>query len=141
MYFVTVGIMIVGGILGASSLIVAKKPDAQELIEKLSPYQGWIGLVMFCWGVWDTIHLILNLGWYMKHAIVIMAVLIFVIVVELGLGFLLGYNLIVKYFLGKNKEALEKGNQIRAKLAKFQGPLGAGGIAVGILYLVVRFVF
>jgi hypothetical protein len=30
------------GILGASNLIIARKPDAKELIAKLAPYQGWI---------------------------------------------------------------------------------------------------
>ena len=38
-------IAILGGILAASSLIIAKKPNAKELIDKLTPYQGWIGLI------------------------------------------------------------------------------------------------
>ena len=36
-------ITIAGGILAASALIIARKPNAKELIDKLTPYQGWIG--------------------------------------------------------------------------------------------------
>ena len=33
------------GVLGASNLIIARKPDAKEMIAKLAPYQGWIGAI------------------------------------------------------------------------------------------------
>src|SRR5688500_2008186 len=51
------------GMLGASNLIIAKKPDAKELIAKFAPYQGWIGAVSALWGVWGIISSVLNLGW------------------------------------------------------------------------------
>ena len=51
------------GILGASSLIIAKKPDAKELIAKLTPFQGWIGAVSAIGGVWIIISSVLNIGW------------------------------------------------------------------------------
>src|SRR5437773_6893105 len=51
------------GILGASSLIIAKKPDAKELIAKLSPYQGWIGAVSAFWGAYGIISAVMSLGW------------------------------------------------------------------------------
>ena len=54
-------IAIIGGIIAASSLIVAKKPNAQELIDKLTPYQGWIGVVLTFWGVWGILQSILNI--------------------------------------------------------------------------------
>ena len=43
------------GILGASNLIIARKPDAKELIAKLAPYQGWIGAVSALWGAWGIV--------------------------------------------------------------------------------------
>src|SRR5574342_1182562 len=48
-------ISIVGGILAASGFIISKKPNAKELIDKLVPYQGWVGVVMLGWGVWELI--------------------------------------------------------------------------------------
>jgi hypothetical protein len=42
-------ITIAGGILAASALIIARKPNAKQLVDKITPYQGWIGIVMFFW--------------------------------------------------------------------------------------------
>jgi len=139
MFFVTVGVLFVGGVLGAASLIIAKKPDAKELIDKLTPYQGWIGVVLFLWGVWDTISVVRYIGLLSVWPIwwIIMAV---GSLTELLLGFLLGFGLITKYALSKNEAAMQKGQEIRAKLAKFQGPLGLLAIVLAIVYLVFRFV-
>ena len=47
--------LMVLGILGASNLIIAKRPDAKEHIAKLAPFQGMLGLVAIGLGVWDII--------------------------------------------------------------------------------------
>ena len=91
-------IAILGGLIAASSLIVSKKPNAQELLDKLTPYQGWIGAVLTFWGVWGIIQSFLNIGsiglyWGIGLAIN---------VVEFTVGFLLAYGLISKYLLEKN---------------------------------------
>ena len=122
-------IAIIGGIIAASSLIVAKKPNAQELIDKLTPYQGWIGIVLAFWGVFGFISLILNIGsigfaWMIGLG---------VSVVEFVVGFLLGYGLISKYLLEKNEEAKAKGQELRMKLTKYQVPAGVILIVLGIL--------
>ena len=124
-------IAIIGGIIAASSLIVAKKPNAQELIDKLTPYQGWIGIVLAFWGVFGFISLILNIGsigfaWMIGLG---------VSVVEFVVGFLLGYGLISKYLLEKNEEAKVKGQELRMKLTKYQVPAGVILIVLGIFNL------
>ena len=55
--------LVVLGILGASSLIISKRPDAKEAIGKLAPYQGWIGAVSALWGAWGIISSVLSIGW------------------------------------------------------------------------------
>lgn len=127
-------ISIIGGILAAAGFIIARKPNAKELIDKVTPYQGWIGIILFIWGVWQTISVILNLGWIGTNLIfwIIWAV---VALSNLFVGFLLGFGLISKYALSKNEEAKEKGEKIRLKLLKFQIPLGFISIAIGLLYL------
>jgi hypothetical protein len=139
MWLVTLGVLLAGGILGASGVIIAKKPDAKELIDKLVPYQGWIGAVMFLWGIWDTITCIRIIS------IISLAPLVWIIafvasLTELFLGFLLGYGLINKYALSKNPQAAAKGEEMQKKLIKFQVPLGFIAIAVAILFLVFRFI-
>jgi len=139
MGFTCIG-LILAGILASASIIASRKPNAKELIDKLTPYQGWIGVINFLWGIWFTIWLVLNMGVLLKGAPVRTIVWFANGGSMLLLGFLLGFGLITKYALSKNAAAMEKGQNIRAKLAKFQGPLGLVGIAAGLAGLVLNFV-
>ncbi len=40
-------LLILLGILAVPSLLLSRKPEARELLDKITPYQGWIGVV-FC---------------------------------------------------------------------------------------------
>ncbi len=62
MWIITVAVLLAGGLLGAANLIVAEKPNAKELIDKLTPYQGRIGVVLVVWGVFDVIRIVPNLA-------------------------------------------------------------------------------
>ena len=139
MFFVHVALLIVGGILAASGMIVARKPNAQELIDKLTPHQGYIGATLFVWGVYNlivTVLLHLKFAFGSLFGIVITVA----VLTEVVLGFLLAFGLITKYALSKNEAALEKGQAIRAKLAPFSGIIGLVGIGAGVMLLVARFV-
>ena len=137
MWLVTVAMLVAGGLLAASSLIIARKPDAKQLIDKLTPYQGWIGIVLFFWGIYDTINLIRFIGPLFQASLVRAIFFLVAVPTELLLGFLLGFGLITKYALSKNETAMAKGQAIRAKLAPIQGILGIVGIIVGLIYLVL----
>ena len=129
-------ITIAGGLLAASALIIARKPNAKDLIDKLTPYQGWIGLVLFCWGVWDTLFIVRNLT-ALVHFPLLMTLGVAITVTDLVVGFLLGFGLITKYALNKSPGALARGQQIRAKLATYQGGFGIGAIVLGATYIVL----
>ena len=62
MIFVSMVIGVLGGILAMSSLFVSKSARAKEHLETLAKYQGWIGLTMFGWGVWEIIESVLNMA-------------------------------------------------------------------------------
>lgn len=132
-------ITIAGGILASSGFIVSKKPNAQELIDKLVPYTGWIGIVMFGWGVWETISVVTHLGMLGSFPLRWIFWLC-VALADLGVGFLLGFGLISKYALSKNAQALAKGQEVRGKLVRVQAPLGLFAIVMGGLYLVWLFI-
>lgn len=136
----TVFALVVGGILAASSLIIARKPNAKELIDKLTPYQGWIGIGLFFGGLYDSFRLITSLGSLFKGPILLAVFYIVAVPTELLIGFMLGFGLITKYALSKNETAMEKGQAIRAKLAPIQGILGILGIVVGLAYLVLSII-
>lgn len=132
--------LIAGGILAASGFIVAKKPNAQELINKLVPFQGWLGVILFIWGIWDVIGLIGALRWLSVYPIYWIIYLL-AVVAELGVGAILGYGLIAKYALANNEAAAKKGEETMAKLVRFQIPLGFLAIALGIIYIIIRFMY
>ena len=139
MWIITVIILFVAGLLGAANLIIAKKPNAKELIDKLTPYQGWIGVVLVLWGIWDLINVFRSLG-LLSAAPVWWVLYLVTAVTELALGFLLGYGLISKYVLGRSPQALEKGQQLRARLATYQGPLGVTAIVLAIVFMVLTLI-
>ncbi len=126
-------IAILGGILAIAPAIIAKKPNAKELIDKITPYQGWIGMVLAFWGVWSIISSVLNLG----NIGLYWAVGLGIAVVEFVVGFLLGYGLISKYLLEKNETAKAKGQELRLKLLKYQMPAGTILLILGILSLIL----
>ena len=130
-------------LVAVPSLILAKKPNAQELLDKVAPYQGWIGVVFCFWGIWGLISLLLNLGWlgYGIYGIISWVTWLSYAVVETTLGFILGYSLIVKYVLGKNEAAKEKGAQVLAKLTPLQGKLGILGLIVGVWCIICSIIF
>jgi len=123
--------LILLGLLAIPSLVLAKKPDAKELFDKVAPYQGWIGLVFAIWGLWGIISCILNIG-YLTDWPIYWITWLTVSVVEAGLGFILGYGMISKYALSKNPQAAEKGEQLLKKLMPLQGTLGIVAIGLGI---------
>ncbi len=119
-------ISILGGVIAASSYIVSKKANAKELIDKLIPYQGWIGVVLLFWSIKNVLRL-LN---YFNGYTLLFAVAQFIV------GFLLAYGLLSQYLFKNSEEAIEKGQQLRVKLVQYQVPAGVGLIILGILRLI-----
>ncbi len=117
-------IAILGGLIAASSLIVSKKPNAQELLDKITPYQGWIGVLLMFWGIRGVFFYVFK--YFSIQGILISGL-------ELAVGFLLAYGLISKYVLEKNEEAKEKGQLLRSKLVKYQVPAGIALAVLGVL--------
>jgi hypothetical protein len=129
-------LILLGGVLAASGLILAKKPDAKELLNKIVPYQGLIGVALLAYGLFDLItnldlfKLVLHfkpplfcltlLGWFIGSII---------------LGIILGTPVIGKYAGGGNEE---KVMNVQKKLLPFQTIFGVIGIVVGVLMLLYQ---
>jgi hypothetical protein len=139
MFLVSMVIGIAGGLLAMSSLFVGRSAAAAEKLAALAKFQGYIGLTMFAWGVWELIQCVLNLGMVGSHP------LSFVFwalsgIADFSVGLLLGFGLISTYAFRGNAMAVEKGNLLRSKLVAFQVPLGALAIIVSLGYGVLHFV-
>lgn len=127
--------LIVLGVLAAPSLLLSRRPDAKELLDKVAPYQGWIGLIFCFWGLWATIRAFLHIS-ILKYFPVWWLTWVGSSLLEAALGFVLGYGLINKLVLSNSEEAKEKGERLMAKLTPIQGKLGLAGIIVGSWVLI-----
>jgi hypothetical protein len=129
------------GVLAAPNLIIAKKPEAKEIIAKMAPYQGWIGAVSAVWGL---IKVIQCFRWFSWFSLVPVGVLTMIVsaLLTLALGLLLGIG-VIKTFVS-SEDAKAKMDEMMAKLAPKQGLLGLLGIIVGIwmmLYVLLNMAF
>ena len=141
MVFVLISTVIgvLGGILAMSSLFIGKSPQAAAQLEKLAKYQGWIGLTMFGWGVWELIETVLSLGLLGSRPLLWIFWLAMAIA-DFAVGLLLGFGLISTYAFRGNQMAIEKGQRVRSMLVKFQVPLGILAIITSVGYTAFFFV-
>ena len=127
-----------GGLLAMSSLIVQKSPNAAAQIEKLAQYQGYIGVTMFFWGVWELFQSLTSMGLLAGHAVSWVRLLMGI--ADFTVGMILGFGLISTYAFRGNAIAIEKGAALRTSLIKFQVPLGALAVLTSTGYVVLYFV-
>ena len=135
MVWVHVLAVLVAGLLAISGLILAKKPNAKELFDKIIPYQGFLGVGLLVIGV---LNLVGNLGLYidvLKFAPLHGLVAIAFIVSEILLGFLFGMPLIASWIPGDGP-AEQRAMAMQKKLAGFATVIGVVGIVTSLLIVV-----
>jgi hypothetical protein len=129
-------LLIVLGVLAVPGLIIAKRPDAKRYIDKLAPYQGWIGTGMAIYGIvrffsWLGMFGLLGLGF---GGIIKWAVYTAFVFTAISLGFMLGVG-VIKTFV-KDPNARAKMDEVLAKLAPKQGMLGLVALVDGLLMVI-----
>lgn len=127
-------ILLAGSVLSVSGYLLEKKPDAQEVRDRLVLAQGVVGCLLIVVSVFA----ILKITPYINYPLAFIA-LLYPIILCGGLGVLLGYSIIDKYLLSHNESARQRGREVQRALVKFQTPLGwmALGISVfGLLLLI-----
>lgn len=131
--------LIAGGILAASGLIIAKKPNAKDLIDKLVPYQAMIGVAMLGLGV---VHLLLLLGHHLFDAIARVPLygltMLAMTVTSILLGLMFGMPQIAKWMPGQGA-AEQKGMELSKQFAPYQVIIGLVGLLAALLALLYRF--
>ncbi len=133
-------LVIVGGILAISGLIVAKKPDAKQLLDKLTPFQAVIGIALLAFGLFNLLR---SFGTPSIFDIIKIAPLLGIatlamIVSSVLLGFMFGMPQIAKWIPGEGA-AEQKGMELSKKLAPFQVIFGLIGIGATLIYFLYRF--
>ncbi|MEO8699008.1 MAG: hypothetical protein ABI867_03160 [Kofleriaceae bacterium] len=127
-------LLIVGGILAMSGLIIAKKPDAKAILDKVMPFQALIGVAMLVLGI---IYLIVLGPIAVFKGITVNplpgAAALGGILVAIILGALFAVQQLAKMTGDLNAE--QKALELSNKLAPFQMLLGLLAIACAVVSL------
>lgn len=134
LFLINILLLILAGILAISSVIVARKPDAKELIDKLVPFQALIGIVLLALGLVNFIRSLSAISYLFRSfpGIVTLAVL----VTSILLGFMFGMPQIAKWIPGESG-AEQKGRALATRLTPYQvtiGLIGLGAAVIALLY-------
>jgi hypothetical protein len=130
MHYIDPLLLILGGILAVSGLIVAKKPDAKALIDKLMPFQAIISVLLLIFGVWDLIQALrVHLFSMFGVAPVLAIVMVAYIVSSILLGLMFGMPMVAKL----SPSGAAKGAEMGKKMAPYQTLIGIVGIISGLL--------
>jgi hypothetical protein len=127
-------IVILGGILAVSGLIIANKPNAKNIIDKLTPYQALIGVGMIGLSVVTFVRLLGVLTDLFKLNFMFALGVWCMIGTGVALGALFGMPQIVKWIPGESS-AEQKALEFSQKVAPFQVLLGLVAIAGGLIVL------
>lgn len=131
-------VAILGGILAASAMILARKPDAKQLIDKLTPYQALIGVGMIALGVINFLRILGYLTDVFKVNLMLASALLALLATSVALGGLFGMPQIAKWIPG-DSSAEHKALELTRKVAPYQGILGLVAIVASLMTLLYQF--
>jgi hypothetical protein len=124
-------LLIVGGIVGASALILAKKPDLKSVLDKIVPFQALIGALLMGLGIVFFIASgPVTMFKAIKETPLPAAAAIVGVIVAVLLGFLFTLPQIIS-ITGQQQRA----NEIAEKIFPFQILLGLVAAACGVVSL------
>lgn len=131
-------LLIAAAILAVSGLIIARNPQAKELIDKLVPYQGFLGVGLLAWGIIDLLRMLSSMSMLMDRWPLGGAIVMAAIVCEILLGFLFGMPLIAQWIPGQSP-AEEKALAVQQKIAGFSVLIGLVGMIAAIGWILITF--
>lgn len=136
--FLNAVVVILGGILAVSALIIANKPNAKQAIDKLVPYQAVIGVGMIGLTLVNVMRLLGALTDMFKLDTMWALGIWAMFGAGIALGALFGMPQIVKWIPGQSS-AEQKALEFSQKVAPFQVILGLIGIAGSTLVCLFLF--
>ena len=138
-------VLIVLGALCIPTLIAKKSPNAKALLDKIVPFQGIFGIVIFIFGLWSLISCILALGWIgliFPRGLILWLTLLIHTALSIGGGAILGWGLIQKHLLAKAPDNVKaKAEESFAKLLAIQPKIGIAAIIFGLWVIVSGIIF
>jgi hypothetical protein len=130
-------VLLAGGVIATKVLFTKIVPPVGDLIEKITPYQSYIGIVIGIWGAVDLIVFLLFPHPAFYYLPLSRVFFILIGAVELLLGILLAMD-----FLKARKELkAESVEKLEKVLIPFRTPLGILSIIAGFYSLIFRIIW
>jgi hypothetical protein len=111
MYVLLLIVSFLGSLLAISSKFSGSLSEIKKNINKLIPYQGWIGIGLLFFSIKSFSNLS---SAYLYLKIYLLAFTRFII------GFILAYNLLKQNFFANNLDFIQKAQKFRLQLEKIQ---------------------
>ena len=139
MDWITILLLLVAGVLALSALITARLPQAKDVISKIVPLQGVIGVVILVFGIIWAIKLFPDFDELTSNQapMSILLAVLGTVVSFLALGFVFGMPLIAQWIPG-DSPAEQKALDAQKKLLPFQTLLGALALISVVLFFLAR---
>ena len=136
--FVNICLGIVGGFLAAAALIVSKKPNAQQLVDKLTPFQALIGVGMVGVSLVNFLRMVGHISDFFKVNLLWAAGFLAMVGSGILLGALFGMPQIAKWIPG-DSSAEQKALELSRKVAPFQVLLGIVSLVASLVTMLYMF--
>ena len=130
-------IAIIAGMLAASAVVIKKLPNAADIIQKIKPYEGFIGAGALAMGIMT----LFSISSIMRTGFITMSVTLACIGACIVMGFLLGYPVLQDLFLDElSDETRAKSEEMYERLTPYKVTSGLVGIGTGA-YLLISYIF
>jgi hypothetical protein len=137
MGYLYLALLILAGVIALSGFIVAKKPDARAVLDKLVPFQAFIGVALLVLSVVSLLLYGIDALKVMKLAPMAGAVWLSAIASGVVLGALFGMPQIVKWIPGESS-AEHKAIELSQKAAPYQALFGVLALGSGVALLLLQ---
>ncbi|MDR2313851.1 MAG: hypothetical protein LBE02_04890 [Spirochaetaceae bacterium] len=138
-------ILVILGALCVPPLVAQKSPNAKALLDKIVPFQGIFGFIMFIWGIWVLIQCVLNLGWFglvFPWGLIYWITILVDGILSLFGGAILGWGLIQQNILAKASDNVKaKAEESFAKIVALQPKIGMAAIIFGLWVIISSIIF
>ena len=124
-------VAIVCGTLAASAVVIKKMPDSADIIKKIKPYEGFIGMGALAMGFFQLV----KIGSMLSSLTGMVALAASVACIVMG--FLLGFPVLQDLVIDELSEgSREKADQVYEKLTPYKVTAGLVAIGTGIYTLI-----
>lgn len=132
--FVNVVLGVLGGLLAAAALIISKKPDAKQYIDKLAAYQAIIGVGMIGVSIVNFFRMLGGFTMTLKYLPLLGSSILGMLGTGVVLGALFGMPQIAKWIPGESS-AEQKAVELSKKVAPYQVMLGVISVISSLIVL------